>query len=210
MILLSNIPEVTRRSIESEKVLDVGGWWCPFNPATHVIDLSPYKTRRVHDTLMPEQPERFTEQTWTIHDVCEEPWPYPDKFFDFSFCSHLLEDDDDPAAVCRELVRTCKSGYIEPPSKLRETFSKDRFFWIKSLFGKATIGFSHHKWFCGLDDSHWTFAPKNTDEYVTRSQMGRKLTEEESGIFLFWDDRFSFRSTLNSANQTQSGCHKNP
>jgi hypothetical protein len=33
----------------SARVLDAGGWYRPFNLATHVIDLNPYDSRRVDD-----------------------------------------------------------------------------------------------------------------------------------------------------------------
>jgi ubiquinone/menaquinone biosynthesis C-methylase UbiE len=49
--------------------------------------------------------------------------PFADKSFDYVYCSHVLEHADDPLAVCRELVRIGKRGYIETP-----TLAKDALF----------------------------------------------------------------------------------
>lgn len=200
MILRSNLPKLREHALKAERVLDVGGWFLPFNLATHVIDLGSYETRHSADALDPEDAERFTAETWTVHDVCNTPWPFPDKYFDFVFCSHLLEDVRDPIAVCRELCRVGKSGYVETPSRLREIFSKHRLFHLKRAFGRIPeVGFHHHRWFVELEDNCLTFSPKTTallqdpDYYLTRADVGRKLTEEESGLGFFWTDSFSFR-----------------
>ena len=109
MILRSNLPKLREFGGRSARVLDAGGWYRPFNLATHVIDLNPYESRRVDDALDPEDDERFTADTWIVQDVCNSPWPFPDKTFDFVVCSHLLEDVRDPITVCRELGRVGKA-----------------------------------------------------------------------------------------------------
>jgi hypothetical protein len=47
MILRSNLPKLREFGGRSARVLDAGGWYRPFNLATHVIDLNPYESRRV-------------------------------------------------------------------------------------------------------------------------------------------------------------------
>ena len=154
MILRSNLP-LLRKSAANARVLDIGGWYQPFNLATHVIDLCPYVTRRCHEAVDPEDVERFAADTWVVADVCAPPWPYPDKFFDFVLCSHLLEDVRDPIAVCREINRVGKAGYIETPSRLREIFSKDRLFSLLLLRGSMPeVGFYHHRWFVEAAGTH--------------------------------------------------------
>jgi hypothetical protein len=58
MILRSNLPKLREFAGRSARVLDAGGWYRPFNLATHVIDLNPYESRRVDDALDPEDDDR--------------------------------------------------------------------------------------------------------------------------------------------------------
>jgi Methyltransferase domain len=203
MILRSNLPRLRERASASACVLDVGGWYQPFNLATHVIDLCPYESRRVHDALDPEDGERFSADTWVVHDVCSAPWPFPDKSFDFVVCSHLLEDVRDPIAVCRELCRVGNTGYIETPSRLREIYSKERWSLIRLLAGKVPeIGFYHHRWFVEREGTHLRFTAKTAAllearrYYITRGDIGRKLSEKESALALFWVGGFTFEETF--------------
>lgn len=196
MILRRNLPEVVARALGSARVLDVGAWYLPLNAATHIIDILPYATRG--QPLDPENPARFSEATWVVHDACVPPWPFPDKFFDFSFCSHLLEDVRDPLAVVRELSRVAKAGYVETPSREREIFAKGRWASLAARCGRPPeVGFYHHRWFVEADGAHLTFTAKTCEierdpaYYLTRSSLGRKMGEEESGIGLFWQDRLT-------------------
>lgn len=209
MILGSNLRRVCELATAADRVLDVGGWWRPFNLATHVLDVMPYETRHRHDALDPEHQERFHAASWIVHDACLAPWPFPAKFFDFSFCSHTLEDVRDPLAVCAELIRVSKAGYIETPSREREIFSKARFFGLRTLVGRMPeIGFPHHRWFVEISGSHVRFLPKDQRlvghrrNFITRRDLGRKMAEIESGVALFWQGSFTFEEVqLGSAEE---------
>ncbi len=197
MILRSNLPKLRDICRDLPRVLDVGGWHNPFHLATHVLDIMPYESRRTHEALDPEDPERFSKETWHISDACEGNWPWSDNYFDFSICSHTLEDVRDPIAVGRELARVSKAGYVEVPSRAREIFIKDRFARLKMFLGRTPeIGFPHHRWFCELNDGELHFFRKGLDvgldpaRYITRGELGRKLTEAESGIGVFWSNSF--------------------
>lgn len=199
MILEGNLKLVEERLRQAECVLDVGGWYAPLNIATHVIDIQPYDTRRVHGAHFPERPERFTEDTWVVQDICKGSWPFPGKFFDFCFCSHLLEDVEDPVAVCREMIRVGKAGYIETPSRVHEIFTKERGVWLKMLLGgKPNVGDQHHHWMVEIEGGEIRFIPKtplvwDRPHFISRGELGRKLMAEESGVCLWWEDTFSFR-----------------
>lgn len=205
MILFSNLPAIFERARARARarVLDVGGGRHPLNLATHVLDLMPYADTGAKGALDPQNERRFTPETWINHDVCSPPWPFPDKFFDFAFCSHLLEDVRDPIAVCRELIRTSKAGYLETPSRTREIFSKARFFELRAMGGgMPDVGFNHHRWFVEIDGAHIKFIGKDQrllnkrDRYITRGDLGRKMTEIESGASLFWEDSFTFEEAF--------------
>jgi SAM-dependent methyltransferase len=205
MILRSNLPAVIQMAGAAGTVLDVGGWFQPLNCATHVLDLSPYETRRADHALDRDRPERFTKESWHRWDACQAPWPFPDRFFDFAFCSHTLEDLRDPLTVCRELVRVSRAGYVETPSRVREIFAKARFTRLKMALGQIPeIGFAHHRWFVEIEGSHIRFTAKDhtilksRKHFITRGDIGRKLTPEESGIALFWRDAFTCEEVIQS------------
>jgi hypothetical protein len=194
MILHANLPEICDRMRRATRALDVGGWFQPFNLATHVLDIGDYATRRRAHAIDPENPERFTAESWVTHDACTLPWPFPDKYFDFSFCSHLLEDVRDPIGVCRELSRVSRAGYVEVPPSAREIFTKDRFVWLKLAAGMGPrVGFPHHRWFVERSGDRLLFTAKTAgflerrDHYITRAELGRKMNADESGLALFWD-----------------------
>ena len=94
--------------------------------------------------------EWFTPDTWVQRDICHhEPWPFPDKHFDFAVCSQTLEDLRDPLWVCSELVRVAKAGYLEVPSRLFEsTMAVER---------PHQAGLSHHRWLIEVSGSHVRF-----------------------------------------------------
>ncbi len=107
----------------SDAVLDVGGWYAPWNRADYMIDIMPYETRNTGGAFLTDvwPNERFSAKTFLQMDICQTPWPFADKQFDFVMCAHTLEDLRDPIAVCREMVRVAKAGYIEVPSRLVES-----------------------------------------------------------------------------------------
>ena len=162
MILRSNITKLQDTCRNLPNVLDVGGWHNPFNLATHVLDIMPYQSRRTHEALDPEDGERFSEETWLVYDACAGDWPWPDDYFDFSICSHTLEDVRDPIVITSELARVSKAGYIEVPSWAREIFIKDRFWRLRMVAGRSPeIGFPHHRWLCELNDGELHFYQKD-------------------------------------------------
>jgi len=112
-----NIPRVIKEMAQATHSLDIGGWYRPLRSATHVLDINPFETRLQHAAYDPRLPERHGPETWLQRDICDHtPWPYPDKFFDFAVCSHVLEDIRDPIWVVSEMTRVSKAGYVETPS----------------------------------------------------------------------------------------------
>ena len=53
-------------------------------------------------------------------DIDEEKLPFIDKEIDFIYSRHTLEDIQNPNFAMSEIIRCCKSGYIETPSPLIE------------------------------------------------------------------------------------------
>lgn len=139
--------ELIRKRIKPDmKVLDVGGGGGTSCFATHVIDQMPY------DIWQREwRPEGVTisRENWIVRDICDRnPWPFPDKFFDFVICSHLLEDIRDPVWVCEEISRVGKGGYVEVPSILLELTRGIN----PGRRGARWIGFLHHRWLVWVEE----------------------------------------------------------
>jgi Methyltransferase domain len=201
MQLTRNIARLLAHTASAERVLDVGGAHRPLPTATHTLDALPYSDRG--PVLVPDVPQRFSAANWLVFDMCERPWPYPDKYFDFSFCAGTLEDVRDPIGACHELMRVSRAGYIETPSRLREVFHERRGYLFRRIVGrKFAVGWGHHRWFCELEGDGVRFLAKTLTAvasrrfFITRAELGRTLTEEESAIGLFWQDRFGVREWL--------------
>jgi hypothetical protein len=191
--------DVLARIQPGDRVLDVGGWACPFNRADWVIDAEPYETRGFYATAgLPASQggdrECFSRETWVARDICgREPWPFPDKFFDFSICSHTLEDVRDPLFVCSELIRVSKRGYIETPSRLAEM--------CRGWESERTAGLNHHHWIVDYGPARLDFTMKWHLIHADRSltfppRLFHDLSEDERVSRMFWEDRFDFAETF--------------
>jgi hypothetical protein len=193
--MFGDIEKVLALMKPGQLVLDVGGWACPFNRADWVMDSEPYETRGFYKTIgLPAsqggEVEYFNKNTWVQRDICDkEPWPFKDKQFDFSMCSHILEDIRDPLYVCSELIRVSKRGYIEVPSRLIET--------CRGQEHPKMTGLSHHRWLVDIEDNHIQFTMKyHTIHGDFRlsfpSSFARNLPATATYSYLFWDDSFTF------------------
>lgn len=105
-------------------VLDIGSGAYPFPLATVLCDRFIETTRHRYEKIV------LDRRPFLLIDI--EHMPFPDKIFDFVYCSHVLEHVDNPLQGCAEIVRVGKRGYIETP-----TLAKDMLFsWAKGM----------HKW----------------------------------------------------------------
>ena len=75
--------------------------------------------------------------------------------FDFSICSHTLEDISNPMLVANQLGKISHGGYISVPSKYREL---SRF--EMSLKGAFYRGYIHHRWIFTIRNSQLFGFPK--------------------------------------------------
>jgi len=181
-------------------VLDIGGWACPYNRANYVLDAEPYETRGYYKTVgLPGSQggdrEHFTRDTWFRRDICEkQPFPFPDKMFDFVICSHTLEDIRDPLWVCAEIARIGKRGYVEIPSRLAES--------SRGWESARTAGLTHHRWLIDVDSaaSHIRLLHKHHMIHANRrfafpQSFLRRLSDEQRVSWLFWEGTFTVSET---------------
>ncbi len=89
---------------------------------------------RVLDIYGAESP--LAQATSIAWDACEGPrdpaatatlgaLPFPDGAFDLAICRSVLASAPDPAALCRELQRVARRGFLEAPALLGAAFCAD-------------------------------------------------------------------------------------
>lgn len=178
-----SLARLLRTLPEDALVLDVGGWAKPLSRADWVIDHMPYETRGLYGHDGDPTAERFSASTWIVRDICDrEPFPFPDKHFDFVVCSHVLEDVRDPIWVCREMARVGKAGYIETPSRLEEQ---------SYGFQGPWVGWGHHRWLVEVENGRLVFVLKHHVIHGRASDhfpawFHSTLTEEEKTVAYWW------------------------
>lgn len=174
---------------DEDPVLDVGGGAAPFHRADWVLDLMAYESRGLYGAPPDPAIERFGADTWVQRDMCaREPWPFADRQFRFSICSHTLEDVRDPVFVCSELIRVSRAGYIEVPSRLEEQSYGVHGPWA---------GWSHHRWLIDITGSEIEFVFKSHVLHNRASDhfppgFHESLSPEQRVSQLWWTDSFGF------------------
>ncbi len=197
-ILRSIVLEASRQRIrelltDDDLVLDVGGGASPFPRADYVLDLLAYEERGLYGQPPDPATEQFTERTWIRRDMCKrERWPFDDRSFAFSVCSHTLEDVRDPLWVCEELIRVSRAGYIEVPSRLEEQSYGVHGPWA---------GWSHHRWLVDLAGDQLTFVFKPAVLHARSDAhfpvgFWESLRPEQRVTRLWWEGRFAYRERI--------------
>lgn len=188
--ILDNLPE-------NFKVLDVGGASAPFKRANNIIDIVPYEGI-VWKQSKGRGEAQFNKDSYTQFDICSrKKWPFSDKQFDFSICSHVLEDIRDPLWACSEIIRVSKAGYIEMPSVLYETS-----FGVES---KNIAGASHHRWLVDLFNDKLRFTFKYSyihSKVVNKNRVKPDLGNSEMYLKIEWENSFEYwENWLNSGKE---------
>lgn len=179
------------------RILDAGGWFIPFDRATHVVDLMPYETRGGVLRPDPLPGERFTKNTWHQADFLDPALrlPYPDKFFDYAVCGQTVEDLADPCPLIGELRRVSQAGCIETPSRLAEQTvgQRDRM--------TDAQGHPHHHWIVEADGNRLLLSrkevslagPQNRHAVPLRIFEPIVAARPEAGLLCFsWEHDFGW------------------
>lgn len=180
------------------KVLDIGGARYPWWRADYILDKRQFH-EKVGDTAWAGstiKEERFDFKSWIVHDFYDLPWPFPDKFFDFSLCMGTLEDLRDPIIIAKEIQRVSKAGYISTPTRAWETsYINNTHSAVKQL-----IGYIHHRWLVEINNGDLIFKyksplPYQYDKYVIKNPVQQTL-------HYFWADSFEVREEYYGSTET--------
>lgn len=173
----------------SFSVLDVGGGinsWC--TQTTHVIDIfvdpgSKEQFKQKHPDRVAFDFDITQKENWNqILDFVEE-----NGKFDFSICTHTLEDISNPSLVCDMLQKVSKQGFISMPSKYAEYLRFEKWYGVSGY-----RGFFHHKWIYSIkDDILRGFEKGSYWEYVSSYKIN-KPDGHFTEIGFFWEDSFEY------------------
>ncbi len=116
-----------RREQGEFRVIDVGGRYNPWadESTDAYVDLYPTES---------EGKQIF------VGNICEpEVWETirASGPFDFSICTHVLEDIRDPFFVAARLATISKAGYVSVPTKHSE---------LSNVESRFYLGYCHHRW----------------------------------------------------------------
>lgn len=104
--------------------------------------------------------------------------------FDFSICSHTIEDIVNPFEVLRLLVKISKRGFIAVPSKFDE---------FNFLYGNYYRGNPHHKYiFDVIDDKLHIFPKMGFIENNTESDFIAMSGNVGSQLCVFWEENIDY------------------
>jgi len=141
---LENIPLFNLK--DSDYVLDIGGGHVPFSRANVIVDKFPEEEfdqpQRANCPIKIPEGAKFIKA-----DAASMPF-IKDKEFDFVVCAETLNHVEDPIAVCSEIIRVGKRGYIEIPGVLHEIF----------------VSHLEHLWVCLWDGKTLKFIRNNYPE----------------------------------------------
>lgn len=103
--------------------------------------------------------------------------------FDFSICSHTLEDIFLPFDVIELLFKISKKGFISVPSKYDE---------FSYLFDNLYLGNAHHKQIFDIIDNKLILFPKYS--FIEKCPETKEIQQQNKGVelYLFWDTSFDY------------------
>jgi hypothetical protein len=165
---------LTKRIAPDAKVLEIGPGSVPFKRANAYVDFVPI------DGL----------DNFFLLDPISQALPFEDKSFDFVYARHVLEDSWNPFALCGEMSRVGKSGFIETPSPLAEC--------ARGVDGGSPPfrGYHHHRWIIWVAGKELRFVTKYPFlEYLKFEEDSLEdalKTQRYWNTHYLWEDRINF------------------
>jgi Methyltransferase domain len=166
------------------RILDIGSGGYPFPGATVLVDRFLEPVHRYEPLATHGKPLVVAD----IHSL-----PFPDKSFDFVYCSHVLEVVEDPLRACGEIMRVGPRGYVETP-----TFAKDMLFaWARGVQKWHVVAIGPHLCFFeyserqldGIKSTAWRDLIMG--EHYHPLQDAFAANQDLFNVMFSWQDKFS-------------------
>jgi SAM-dependent methyltransferase len=128
------------RLSSSARVLDIGSGHNPWFRSNVLLD------RYTKDDTERCGPIQIGRREFVEGDATD--LPFPDKSFDFVYCSHIAEHIEDIGRFFQEIQRVGRAGYIETPNHLWEQMvGTTTHTW--ALWAEGNVLHSERKWIPG-------------------------------------------------------------
>ena len=182
--------QTLKKDKDDFKVIDVGGGinsWCQHT--TDVVDIfvnpgSKEEFNNLHPGRNLFNFDITQKENW--HEVLK--YVEENGKFDFSICTHTLEDIPNPALVCDMLQKISHKGFISVPSKYAEYLRFESWYGVQGY-----RGFFHHKWIYSIKNDVFTgFEKASYWEHLRDDRLNKEIgfmTE----IGFIWDTDFSYK-----------------
>ena len=159
--------------------IDVGGsvasWSYP--ECRYIVDITDNMHEDIHTFKIDLQD---STQYIQLYDYIEK-----NGKFDFSICSHTIEDIQNPHEVILFLQKISKQGYISVPSKYNE---------FKKLYNNKYRGnCHHHSVFDIIDDTLVRFPKYSWIETDERSNFLGEHDLNTADLIFYWKDNIPFK-----------------
>lgn len=154
--ILQKIHQKLDRERITDRILDVACGFRPFERATHLVDFE-------------KKESRPGKEVFTI-DLDYDRFAYEDRYFDFVYSRHTLEDLQNPLHAFQEITRIGKQGYIETPSPLIEFMRGVDSHYLSDSYR----GYIHHRYVV------WTNARDHTLYFLPKYPIIEHLEFYES------------------------------
>jgi FkbM family methyltransferase len=107
--------------------------------------------------------------------------------FDFSICTHTLEDISSPLFVCHKIEKISKSGVIVVPSKFYELSKHE------STQYRGNI---HHRWIFNIENDCLVGYPKIS--FIENSIFDKNAKmDNNSNILMYWNEKINIKIVNN-------------
>ncbi|MBI9086566.1 MAG: class I SAM-dependent methyltransferase [Desulfobacterales bacterium] len=173
-----------RAEKEGYRIIEIGGALNPFNCSflSAIVDIK--RPKHLPEHIVFHEGNVNNPEVWA---PVEADVRRHGKF-DFSICTHMLEDIANPGYACRKLSEVADRGFVAVPSKYKEL---SRF----EIEAPAYRGYIHHRWILTMRDHTVMAFPKlsflDFDPYfdsLTNDDLAR-LDE----FSFWWKDRINLK-----------------